>query len=131
MSGMAVGLTVFACLMFLLVFRIHVGIGMFFAGAAAFLAMNHGDFNALLFTMNNLVYARLSNYDLAVIPLFMLMGQFATNGGLSKALFRCAAAFIGHFRGGLSMAATGACAGFGAICGSSPARSQRPARWAS
>ena len=119
MSGMAIGLTIFACLMFLLVFRIHVGIGMFFAGSAAFLAMNHGDFNALLFTLNNLAYARLSNYDLAVIPLFMLMGQFATNGGLSKALFRCAAAFIGHFRGGLAMAATGACAGFGAICGSS------------
>src|SRR5213078_4690102 len=119
MSGMAVGLTIFACLMFLLVFRIHVGIGMFFAGSAAFLAMNHGDFNALLFTLNNVAYARLSNYDLAVIPLFMLMGQFATNGGLSKSLFRCAAAFIGHFRGGLAMAATGACAGFGAICGSS------------
>lgn len=119
MSGMAVGLSVFAGLMFLLVFRIHVSIGMFFAGSAAFLAMNGGDFNALLFTLNNLAYARLSNYDLAVIPLFMLMGQFATNGGLSKALFRCAAAFIGHFRGGLAMAATGACAGFGAICGSS------------
>lgn len=119
MSGMAIGLSVFAGLMVLLVFRIHVGIGMFFAGSAAFLAMNQGDFSALLFTLNNLAYARLSNYDLAVIPLFMLMGQFATNGGLSKALFRCAAAFIGHFRGGLAMAATGACAGFGAICGSS------------
>ena len=119
MSGMAIGLSVFAGLMVLLVFRVHVGIGMFFAGSAAFLAMNQGDFSALLFTLNNLAYARLSNYDLAVIPLFMLMGQFATNGGLSQALFRCAAAFIGHFRGGLAMAATGACAGFGAICGSS------------
>lgn len=119
MSGMAIGLTVFAGLMVLLVVRIHVGVGMFFAGSAAFLAMNQGDFSALLFTLNNLAYARLSNYDLAVIPLFMLMGQFATHGGLSKALFRCAAAFIGHFRGGLAMAATGACAGFGAICGSS------------
>lgn len=119
MSGMAIGLCVFAGLMCLLVVRVHVGIGMFFAGSAAFLAMNQGDFSALLFTLNNLAYARLSNYDLAVIPLFMLMGQFATNGGLSKALFRCAAAFIGHFRGGLAMAATGACAGFGAICGSS------------
>jgi len=49
----------------------------------------------------------------------MLMGQFATHGGLSKSLFRCAAAFLGHWRGGLAMAATGACAGFGAICGSS------------
>jgi tripartite ATP-independent transporter DctM subunit len=119
MGGMTIGLTVFAGLMFLLVLRIHVGIGMFFAGAAAFLAINHGDANALLFTLNNLAYARLSNYDLAVIPLFMLMGQFATNGGLSKSLFRFAAACIGHFRGGLAMAATGACAGFGAICGSS------------
>ena len=119
MSGIAIGSSIFACLMAMLVFRIHVGIGMFFAGSAAFLAMNHGEFNALLFTLNNLAYARLSNYDLAVIPLFMLMGQFATNGGLSKALFRCAAAFIGHLRGGLAMAATGACAGFGAICGSS------------
>jgi C4-dicarboxylate transporter DctM subunit len=100
MSGMAIGLSVFAGLMVLLVFRVHVGIGMFFAGSAAFLAMNQGDFSALLFTLNNLAYARLSNYDLAVIPLFMLMGQFATNGGLSKSLFRCAAAFIGHFRGG-------------------------------
>ena len=119
MSGMAIGLSVFAGLMCLLVVRVHVGIGMFFAGSAAFLAMNQGDFSALLFTLNNLAYARLSNYDLAVIPLFMLMGQFATNGGLSQSLFRCAAAFIGHFRGGLAMAATGACAGFGAICGSS------------
>lgn len=119
MSGMAIGLWVFAGLMILLALRVHVGVGMFFGGAAAFLMVNNGDFNALLFTLNNLVYARLSNYDLAVIPLFMLMGQFATHGGLSRALFRVAANFIGHFKGGLAMAATGACAGFGAICGSS------------
>ncbi|MBV6274078.1 TRAP transporter large permease [Alcaligenaceae bacterium CGII-47] len=119
MSGMAIGLWVFAGLMVLLVFRVHVGVGMFFGGAAAFLMVNHGDFNALLFTLNNLAYARLSNYDLAVIPLFMLMGQFATHGGLSRALFRVTGNFIGHFKGGLAMAATGACAGFGAICGSS------------
>jgi C4-dicarboxylate transporter DctM subunit len=64
-------------------------------------------------------YARLSNYDLVVIPLFLLMGQFATQGGLSAALFRFVAAFMGHLRGGIAMAAIGACAGFGAICGSS------------
>lgn len=116
---MAVGLWVFAGLMVLIVLRVHVGVAMFVAGSAAFLAINKGDVKALLFTMNNLVYARFSNYDLAVIPLFMLMGQFATHGGLSKALFRCASSFLGHWRGGLAMAATGACAGFGAICGSS------------
>ncbi|MGL4409113.1 MAG: TRAP transporter large permease [Zoogloea sp.] len=65
------------------------------------------------------MYARVSNYDLAVIPLFILMGQFATHGGLSKALFRAAGTLIGHWRGGLAMAATAACAAFGAICGSS------------
>lgn len=119
MSGMAIGLWIFTGLMVLLVLRVHVGVGMFLGGVAAFLVVNKGDFNALLFTLNNLAYARLSNYDLAVIPLFMLMGQFATHGGLSRALFRTTANFIGHFKGGLAMAATGACAGFGAICGSS------------
>ncbi|HMT18257.1 MAG TPA: TRAP transporter large permease subunit, partial [Ottowia sp.] len=119
MSGMSIGLWVFAVLLFLLAIRVHVGVGMFLGGAAAFLAMNGGDPAALLFTLNTTAYARLSNYDLAVVPLFMLMGQFATHGGLSRALFRCAAAFLGHLRGGLGMAAAGACAGFGAICGSS------------
>jgi tripartite ATP-independent transporter DctM subunit len=119
MSGMAIGLWIFAGLLALLAIRVHVGVGMLIGGAAGFLAMNDGDPNALLFTMNHLAYARFSNYDLAVIPLFMLMGQFATHGGLSKSLFRFAAAFLGHWRGGLAMAATGACAGFGAICGSS------------
>ncbi len=119
MSGLAIGLFIFAGLMLTLVLRLHVGPAMFVAGAAAFLVMNGGDVSALLFTLNNLGYARLSNYDLAVVPLFILMGQFATHGGLSQSLFRCAAAFIGHWRGGLAMAAAGACAGFGAICGSS------------
>ena len=54
-----------------------------------------------------------------MIPLFLLMGQFATHGGLSKALFRFVGAFLGHHKGGIAMAAIGACAGFGAICGSS------------
>ncbi|CAN5270354.1 TRAP transporter permease [soil metagenome] len=119
MSGMAIGLSLFGGLLALLALRVHVGVGMLLGGAAGFLAMNGGDPSSLLFTLNHLAYARLSNYDLAVVPLFMLMGQFATNGGLSRSLFRFAAAFIGHWRGGLAMAATGACAGFGAICGSS------------
>lgn len=119
MSGMAIGLWIFAGLLFLLALRIHVGVGMLIGGAVGFVAMNGGDSSSLLFTLNHLAYARLSNYDLAVIPLFMLMGQFATHGGLSRALFKFAAAFMGHWRGGLAMASTGACAGFGAICGSS------------
>ncbi|HYH23161.1 MAG TPA: TRAP transporter large permease [Azospirillum sp.] len=119
MSGTAVGLAGFAGLLMLLALRMHIGIAMFLAGAGIYLVINGGNTLALLFTLNNLVFARFSNYDLAVIPLFLLMGQFATHGGLSKALFRAAGALIGHWRGGLAMASTAACAAFGAICGSS------------
>ena len=104
MSGMTIGLLIFGGLLVLLAMRIHVGTGMLIGGSAGFLAMNGGDPSSLLFTLNHLAYARLSNYDLAVIPLFMLMGQFATHGGLSRSLFRFAAAFMGHWRGGLAMA---------------------------
>ena len=92
---------------------------MFTAGSAVYLAVNHGNVNAWLFTLNDLAYARLSNYNLSVIPLCMLMGQFATHGGLSKALFRAAGTLIGHWKGGLAMASSLACIGFGAISGSS------------
>jgi len=59
------------------------------------------------------------NYTLSVVPLFILMGSFTTRAGMSQELFRAAYAFIGHLRGGLAMATVLACAGFGAICGSS------------
>ncbi|BAN47372.1 TRAP transporter large permease [Metapseudomonas resinovorans] len=123
MSGLSLGLLALAATFTLLVLRVHIGLTMMVGGALCFLAVNDGDFSALLFSLNNLAWSRLSNYDLAVIPLFVLMGQFATHGGLSKAIFRCAAAFVGHLRGGLGMSAIGACAGFGAICGSSLATS--------
>src|SRR5207244_3895627 len=115
----AVGATIFALLMVLLVIRVPIGIAMFTMGAAGYWALNGYDVARLLDALKTLAYARLSNYDIAVIPLFLLMGQFATHGGLSAALFRFVAAFMGHLRGGIAMAAVGACAGFGAICGSS------------
>lgn len=123
MSGLSLGLIALAVTMGMLVLRIHIGVTMLAGGALCYWAVNDGDLNGLLFTLNNLAYSRLSNYDLAVIPLFVLMGQFATHGGLSRAIFRCAAAFVGHMRGGLGISAIGACAGFGAICGSSLATS--------
>lgn len=119
MSGLALGLIALAITMSLLLLRVHIGITMLVGGAACFWAVNDGDLSSLLFTLNDLAYSRLSNYDLAVIPLFVLMGQFATHGGLSRAIFRCASAFIGHWKGGMGLSAIGACAGFGAICGSS------------
>ena len=119
MSGMQIGLIMFAVLMVLLALRIHIGIAMFMIGASGFVIMNEYSWMPLLYSLKNLAYARFSNYDLAVIPLFMLMGQFATNGGLSRSLFTCVNNFVGHFRGGVAMASVGACAAFGAICGSS------------
>ena len=60
-------------------------------------------------------------YTLSVIPLFILMGNFATQGGISRALFEFASVVMSRFRGGLAMAGVLACAAFGAICGSSVA----------
>jgi C4-dicarboxylate transporter, DctM subunit len=119
MSGIATGSIIFALLLVLLVLRVPIGIAMFTMGAAGYVYLTGGELLPLLNSLKNLAYARLSNYDLVVIPLFLMMGQFATHGGLSAALFRFVSAFMGHMKGGVAMAAVGACAGFGAICGSS------------
>ncbi len=63
----------------------------------------------------------IANRELAVIPLFLLMGAFAGAAGLSADLYRLAYALVGHYRGGLAMSTIGGCAGFGAVCGSSVA----------
>ena len=119
LSGIGTGGLIFLALMVLLFFRVPIGVAMFSAGAGGYIALSGLNLTPLLASLKNLAYARLSNYDLVVVPLFMLMGQFATNGGLSRSLFRFVSAFMGHRRGGIAMAAIGACAGFGAICGSS------------
>lgn len=119
MSGTSVGFIIFGVLLVLLTLRIPIGIVMFMCGAGGYLYLTHGEALMLLNALKTLAYARLSNYDLVVIPLFLLMGQFATHGGLSRQLFHFVSAFLGHRRGGIAMASIGACAGFGAICGSS------------
>ncbi|QEN08218.1 TRAP transporter large permease [Oceanispirochaeta crateris] len=67
------------------------------------------------------LYETFSAYNLSVIPLFVMMGQVAFHAGISKRLFYTAYIWMGHLKGGLAMATVGACAGFGAICGSGPA----------
>ncbi|MGB3276875.1 MAG: TRAP transporter large permease subunit, partial [Castellaniella sp.] len=103
MSGMTVGFIMFAVLLALMVIRIPIGISMFIAGAGGYVYLT-GSEVPLMASLKNLAYARLSNYDLVVIPLFLLMGQFATHGGLSRSLFRFVSAFIGHRKGGVAMA---------------------------
>jgi len=119
MSGLALGLAMFAGMLALMALRVPIAIAMFIPGAAGYLSIaGEAPFLNLL---KGIAYARLSNYDLSVIPLFLLMGAFATQGGLSRALFAFANALIGHVRGGMAMASVFACAAFGTVCGSSVA----------
>jgi C4-dicarboxylate transporter DctM subunit len=117
----ALGLTMFAAMLVLMALRVPIAAAMFIPGAVGYVVMANDA--ALLNLLKGSSVARLSVYDLSVIPLFLLMGQFATQGGLSRALFQAAAAFVGHIRGGLAMAAILSAAAFGAVCGSSVATS--------
>jgi tripartite ATP-independent transporter DctM subunit len=118
-SNAGFGIAVFGSMLALMVLRAPISLAMFLPGAVAYWYLA-GD-AALLNFLKGTAYARFSVYDLSVIPLFILMGQFATQGGLSRALFQFANALVGHFRGGMAMAAIVACALFGAVCGSSVA----------
>jgi C4-dicarboxylate transporter DctM subunit len=117
MSGIEFGLLAFVFLLVLLALRVHIAVAMLITGITGYVSMV--GWAPLLAYLKNAAFARYSVYDLAVVPLFLLMGQFALRGGLSKGLFDAANAFVGHWRGGIAMGAVGACAGFGAICGSS------------
>ena len=108
----------FPVLLVLIFLRVPIGLSMLVVGLVGSWQV-YGSAAPLLNQMKSLAYSTFSTHSLSIVPLFLLMGQFATLGGMSKALFRCAEAFIGHRRGGVAMAAVGACAGFGAICGSS------------
>lgn len=119
MNTLTVGLALFGGMLALMALRTPIAIAMFIPGAVGYALLASPD--ALLNHLKGAAFARYSVFDLSVIPLFLLMGQFATHGGLSRALFGLANALIGHFRGGMAMAAILACAAFGAICGSSVA----------
>src|SRR4051812_36229301 len=106
-------------MLLLMALRTPIAIAMFAAGTVGYLAQaGWGPYSNFL---NAQAFARFASYDLSVIPLFILMGNFASQGGISKALFEFASAVMGRFRGGLAMAAVLASAAFGAICGSSGA----------
>ncbi|MFZ9428115.1 MAG: TRAP transporter large permease [Burkholderiaceae bacterium] len=119
MSGAAIGLLMFGSMLLLMALRIPIAVAMFVPGAVGYWALTNE--TALLNHLKGASVARLTVYDLSVIPLFLLMGQFATQGGLSRALFRAAASVVGHIRGGLGMASILAAGAFGAVCGSSVA----------
>jgi tripartite ATP-independent transporter DctM subunit len=119
-SGIALALWAFVVLLGLIFLRVPIGLAMLVCGLGGAWLM-YGNLAPILNQLKQFTYATFSNHSLSVVPLFLLMGQFAMIGGLSRALFKAAEAWIGHRRGGVALSAVGACAGFGAICGSSVA----------
>lgn len=119
MSGTLVALLGFGGMLVLIALRLHVGVAMFVTGCLGYVYLSSG--SALFAFLKTNSYNLFASYTLSVIPLFILMGALAEQSGLSQALFRAAAAFLGHIRGGLAMAVIAACTAFGAICGSSVA----------
>ena len=117
LTGLEYGIIGFVVLMALLALRIPIGVAMLLVGIGGYVEI--AGKTALLSYLKTEVYYRFSTFDLSVAPLFILMGQLASKAGLSQALFTAAHRFLGHFRGGVAMASVGACAGFGAISGSS------------
>jgi tripartite ATP-independent transporter DctM subunit len=87
-----------------------------FAGFSVLVSIQGG-----LALLSRNIYEAFSSYGLTTIPLFILMGQFAFNSGISRRLYETAYKFMGNTRGGLAMATVVACTAFGAVCGSSPA----------
>lgn len=108
----------FPVLLLMIFLRAPIGLAMMFAGIGG-IWLSLGDSSMFLGKLKTESYTTFSSYSLSIIPMFLLMGQFATLSGMSSSLFRAAESWLGHRRGGVAMAAVGACAGFGAICGSS------------
>ena len=118
MSSFEIGLYALPVMLMLILARVPIMLSMLVVGIfGQYLIL--GNWNPFFAQMKTVTYSTFSNYSLSVIPMFLLMGQFASRGGMSKALFRVAKTFVGHRRGGLAQAAIVACGGFGAICGSS------------
>ena len=118
MSLLELGYLSFPVLLLLIFLRAPIGLAMMICGLGG-LYLATGSPNIILSKLKSETYSTFSSYSLTIIPMFLLMGQFATHSGMSSSLFKAAESWLGHRKGGVAMAAVGACAGFGAICGSS------------
>lgn len=134
---MTIALIGFAILLLLiLVVRIPIAFAMGIVGFFGFAYMqglswenlHNFNFNSALSMAAKRVIDTSQEYSLSVIPLFVLMGNLITQSGLSQELYRASYTFLGHKKGGLSMATVVACGGFSAICGSSLATSATMAK---
>ena len=116
---MEISLLGFAAVLALAFLRIPIAFSMGIVGVIGFAAINHWNWKAALSPAAGTVLDTLQTESLSVIPLFVLMGMLVSRAGLAGELYRASNAFLGHRRGGLSMATIVACGGFSAICGSS------------
>jgi len=112
-----IGLIGLGSLVGLIAIRIPIAYAMIFVGGIGITVLN-GPL-ILMSQLKDLAYGQFSTYDLTVVPLFILMGALASRTGLSADLFRAANSWLGWMRGGVAISAIAACAGFGAVCGSS------------
>src|SRR5438046_10274622 len=119
LSSDAVAILGFISLFVLMLLRVPVGMAMGLVGVSGFAFIVGGA--AALKNVGHTTMRTVTDYNFAAVPLFLLMGAFATTSGMSRELFRAANAFLGHLRGGLGIATIAACGGFAAICGSSVA----------
>ena len=119
MSSDAIAILGFVALFVLMLLRVPVGMAMGLVGVSGFAYIVGGA--AALKNVGHTTMRTVTDYNFAVVPLFLLMGAFATTSGMSRELFRGANAFVGHLKGGLGIATIAACGGFAAICGSSVA----------
>ncbi len=119
MTGTTVGIIGIALLILLFLLRMPVAFAMALVGFAGFSYLTSAD--AALHLLARNIFDTFASYPLSVIPMFILMGTFAYGAGISQRLFKTTYTWIGHLRGGLTIATVFASAGFGAICGSSTA----------
>ncbi len=116
-SPQSTGLVAFVVLFVLIAVRVPIAVAMGVVGAIGSLILN-GE-NSTGFIIGTVPFESVFPYSLSVVPLFIMMGVFAARAGLSRSLYDAVNVFMGHLKGGLAMATIGACAAFGAICGSS------------
>jgi len=117
MSSEMIGILGIMVLFLLLFFRVYIGIAMAVVGFIGFSYLS--GFKTALSLFGMIPYGTASFYTLSVIPLFVLMGQFAFHSGMSEDIYKAVYRWLGHLPGGLAMATILGCAGFAAICGSS------------
>ena len=117
LNNMQISLVAFVLLFIMLAIRIPIGVSMLAIGILGYAAVT--SWTPTLNVLKSVSYETFVSYTFSIVPLFLLMGEFATIGGISQSLFKSANTWMGHRRGGIAMASVAGCAGFGAIAGSS------------